>query len=175
MGDQASAQGGKAGAEVSVQWGDERLPPRFWDKVVPEPMSGCWLWVAYVSKNGYGKVGIGGKVYVAHVVAYERLVCHKDTGMDLDHLCRVRCCVNPAHLEQVTRLENARRGEGGKHNARKTHCAAGHPYDDGNTRHGVTPRGTPARWCRACGTYKAREARPERNGWSEIAGDCNGE
>lgn len=70
----------------------------------------------------------------AHVVSYEVTVGPKPAGSDLDHLCRVRCCVNPEHLEPVSRSENCRRGEtglaAGKKKKAKTHCPKGHSYED---------------------------------------------
>ena len=67
--------------------------------------SGCWLWTASI-RDGYGQIRDSGSVRGAHRVMFEQLVGEVDEGMDLDHLCRVRRCVNPDHLEPVTRLEN---------------------------------------------------------------------
>lgn len=88
-----------------------KLPDRFWNKVSPEPNSGCWLWFGSWDEKGYGRFGIGGrgKHKPAHRVSYEALVGAVAPGLELDHGCRVRCCVNPAHLEPVTHLENMRR------------------------------------------------------------------
>lgn len=119
---------------------------RFWSHV--DKTDGCWLWTASKSKGGYGKtmrLHPDGSVY-AHRVAYELLVGLVPKNMHLDHLCRVRHCVNPAHLEPVTPGENARRGETGKRNRIKTHCPQGHPYDEANTK--ITSKGT--RECRTC-------------------------
>lgn len=81
----------------------------------PIPMCGCWVWMGDMFPNGYGSVGIGswtGKPRdgLAHKVAYEMLVGPVPPGLELDHLCRVRCCINPAHLEPVTKSVNALRG-----------------------------------------------------------------
>lgn len=73
---------------------------------------GCWLWTGSISKEGYGRVRIGGldpKVELAHRATYELLVGPISAGLELDHLCRVRRCRNPAHLEPVTRRENLMR------------------------------------------------------------------
>ena len=93
--------------------------------------TGCWEWQRYVGPNGYG-VAMG--QVLAHRHMYERLVGPIPDGLVLDHLCRVRHCVNPAHLEAVTQRENLLRGEGvvGR-NYRKTHCVNGHAFDDDNT------------------------------------------
>lgn len=91
----------------------------------PEPNCGCWLWSGEINSSGYGRISqgnnhCGARVrYLAHRVSYE---LHKGAipkGMDLDHLCRVRLCVNPAHLEPVTRSENNRRGTLGKRKGAK--------------------------------------------------------
>lgn len=98
---------------------------RFWLHVDKRP-SGCWLWTGKTT-NGYGIVGIGGRngrLMRAHRVAYESMVGPIPKGLDLDHLCRVRNCVNPAHLEPVTRLENLRRSP--LTSVGQTHCVRGH-------------------------------------------------
>lgn len=98
---------------------------RFWLNV-DKTLSGCWLWTGKTS-NGYGVVGVGGRAgrtMKAHRAAYESLVGAIPVGMDLDHLCRVRNCVNPAHLEPVTRRENLKRSP--LTPAGKTHCPRGH-------------------------------------------------
>lgn len=129
---------------MTFAFGDPRLPKRFWDKVDPEPNSGCWLWKASLS-NGYGRYMIrpSKKSSRAYRVAYEVLVGPVPQGMELDHLCRVRCCCNPSHLEAVTHRENVLRGAGTSAEcARKTHCDNGHPLD------WVRPDGRRA--CRRC-------------------------
>jgi hypothetical protein len=106
---------------------------RFASKYVPEPNSGCWLWLASIRNkaHGYGQFHIGHrpdrkKVY-AHRFSYELHVGPIPESLTVDHLCRVRSCVNPRHLEPVTIGENLLRGETfqGK-NAAKTHCIRGH-------------------------------------------------
>lgn len=112
------------------------LPEFIQSKIHPTPESGCWIWTGWTSIDGYGRVFFVGKYHMAHRFVYElsRMSLIKP-GMALDHLCRVRCCVNPAHLEQVTLAENTMRGNGfGAVNARKTHCPLGHQLADGNLR-----------------------------------------
>ena len=88
---------------------EKRMDRLFWPKV--EVTGACWLWTASCSRNGYGQWNDGtGRMVTAHRQAYETLVGLVPVGLDLDHLCRVRQCVNPDHLEPVTRLENLRRG-----------------------------------------------------------------
>lgn len=72
--------------------------------------SGCWLWTKAVNKDGYGCISIGNKQRRAHRAAWEAWNGPIPEGMQLDHKCRVRHCVNPAHLEPVTNTENIRRG-----------------------------------------------------------------
>lgn len=90
------------------------LPSVLRTKIELDPVTGCWLWIAAL-RYGYGVVRYDGKARTAHRVIYALLV--GDPGPELDHLCRVRRCVNPAHLEPVDHLENVRRGDAGKHNA----------------------------------------------------------
>ncbi len=76
----------------------------FW---IGEPNSGCWLWAGFIHpKNGYGSYRMNGRTCGAHRASYELHVGPIPDGYDLDHLCRVRSCVNPSHLEPVTRREN---------------------------------------------------------------------
>ena len=106
---------------------------RFMNKVFPEPNSGCWLWDAYVSKNGYGRFGIGRTVYEAHRISYKLFKGEIPEGMCVDHMCRVRSCVNPSHLRLLTREENVRIQVNA--NSMKTVCKEGHNFTaDGNRR-----------------------------------------
>lgn len=120
------------------------LPDRFWDKVMPEPNSGCWLWTACVNSDGYGCFRINDKLVLAHRLSYQ---AHKESipdGLQIDHICRVRSCVNPFHLNVVTNKQNHYRSP--IQNINKTHCPKGHPYDEQNTyRH---PNGS--RVCKTC-------------------------
>lgn len=91
----------------------------------PEPTTGCWLWMGRREKKGYGSLHSNGTSYKAHRVSYELVKGPIPAGLEIDHLCRVRCCVNPDHLEAVTHRENIRRAVmPGK--APTTICPAGH-------------------------------------------------
>jgi HNH endonuclease len=137
-----------------IQFGDPRLPERFWSKVLPEPNTGCWLWIASLTKNGYGKFGLSGPGWkLAHRVAYEALIGPVPDGFELDHKCRVRPCVNPYDLEPVTSKENKRRSP---ISGPRTFCPLGHEYAGDNLR--VDPR-TGQRFCKACNTLAARKRR----------------
>ena len=76
----------------------------------PEPNSGCWLWTRAITSTGYGHTGQG----LAHRISYCAWKGHIPEAYDIDHLCRTKLCVNPDHLEAVTRSENLRRGQGFK-------------------------------------------------------------
>lgn len=136
---------------VAFQFGDVRLPQRFWDKARVDE-SGCWIWIACIEGHGYGRFRVGRKVPRAHQVIYEALVAPVPEGLCLDHLCRVRPCVNPAHLEVVTLRENTQRGNSGLPQRSRTHCPAGHPYDDENTY--LNAEGE--RNCKECNRARAR-------------------
>lgn len=124
--------------------------------VIPPDPNGCWAWVGCTA-NKYGRLyGPRPARYIlgAHRVSYE--VFHGKripVGMCIDHLCRNTRCVNPAHLEVVTMVENVLRGNGLSATAkRRNHCAKGHEYTPENTR--IT-RGR--RYCRECCRQFARK------------------
>jgi hypothetical protein len=132
------------------------IEERFWEKVDKSGgPDACWLWLAHKGNKGYGSFAVNGREPRAHRWAYERFVGPIPEGLLLDHLCRTPACVNPAHLEPVTNLENLRRGKSVRTmlNAQKTECLHGHPYTAENTY--VGPR-KPNRECRTCRSDKGR-------------------
>ena len=124
---------------------------RFMSKV-EKHRSGCWLWSGAVPAEGEGygwfSVREDGKAHSrrAHRVSYEHFTGPIPRGLTIDHLCKVRHCVNPAHLEAVSLAVNVMRGDGCcVRNAAKTHCSHGHPFDAENTTHRAGRR-----YCRTC-------------------------
>lgn len=127
---------------------------RFWAKV--NRADGCWEWTAAIGNDGYGRFFLNGRTVRSHRLAYELLRGAIPNGLQLDHLCRVRSCCNPDHLEPVSNRENTVRGRAGDtHNHLKTHCPARHPYDSENTY--VNPAGK--RICRTCLAESKRQWR----------------
>jgi hypothetical protein len=114
---------------------------RFWSKV-DRREGECWLWTAGLNQHGYGWFH-NSESQLAHRHAYELLRGPIPDGLVIDHLCRNRACVNPDHMEPVTRGENVRRGAKGR---LVTHCVNGHVYDEANTY----TRGNGTRSCRTC-------------------------
>ena len=126
----------------------------------PMDERGCILWPRAIGKDGYGRVAINGRILLAHRVAYEAARGPIPQGLQIDHLCRVRACVNPAHLEVVTSRVNSLRGVGpAAINALRTHCPRGHAYTPENTYW----RGR-SRACRACRHESNRSFRQSARG-----------
>lgn len=97
--------------------------------------NGCWIWQGGLTKNGYGTIGFDRKKFYVHRASYTAHVGEIPAGLDLDHLCRVRSCCNPEHLEPVTRSENLRRSPlVGRTGSSPTHCKRGHEFTPENTR-----------------------------------------
>lgn len=122
-----------------------------WKRNVRVQPTGCWLWTGPTTRNGYGvwSVGPGKSQRAAHRIGYEHFVGTIPDGLQLDHLCRTRNCVNPEHLEPVTASENTLRQDHAER--RVVACPKGHPYTDDNTI-----RRNGRRYCRECDRARKR-------------------
>lgn len=123
---------------------------RVWRWLTENAETGCWEWSGVLSADGYGRIRVDGKWLLIHRFMYERKVGPIPEGLQLDHLCRVRNCANPEHLEPVTCKENLARGDTFQaRNAQKTHCPRGHEYDMVNS--------AGSRECRTCRRRTGRD------------------
>lgn len=141
------------------------LMERFCEKVMPEPNSGCWLWMGTISdflggRPGYGRLKYKRKALLAHRVSYELFVGKIPAGLVIDHKCHTPLCVNPNHLEAVTHRENIKRSftRDGRElppltrdNLDKSHCPHGHPYSGENLYVDPSSGGRKCRTCRQRG------------------------
>ena len=128
---------------------EERLSK--WSMPVTE--SGCLLWIGALDNDGYGRVFYKGKSRKAHRVAYEVYRGTMPSGLEPDHTCRVRSCINWLHLEPVTHRENMQRSpvKFVPKNEKRTHCVHGHSLDQCR----VDSRGK--RVCRTCANDRSRK------------------
>ena len=129
---------------------------RLHDRIEIVTESGCWIWLGFVAKKGYGQIGVGDKIDLVHRVSYRYYNGEIPDGLVVDHLCDVRCCVNPAHLEAVTNGENIartyRRGIKTHWGKLLTHCKRGHEFTKENLL--ASKRGR--RICRTCSRLRKR-------------------
>ena len=142
--------------------------------VLSPDTDGCWGWAGGHTKSGYGVTSFthaGRKRIYAHCYSYDRFVGEQPKGMDIDHLCRNRGCVNPAHLELVTRSENLRRGVGvGKSKLNNKCCPQGHPYSGGNLYIAPSTGGRVCLTCNRAHTKRYREAAKEERRSNQCSG-----
>lgn len=143
----------------------DELPPGMASKVSREVRQQivpgeCWIWTAACNPKGYGiymSLKPKGFSQLAHRCSYQLLVGEIPPGLHMDHLCRVRPCINPAHLEPVTPRENALRGDRGQ----AMRCKKGHPLVEPNVIirkiHTHNRPGYPTRRCRVCQSDAERE------------------
>lgn len=129
------------------------LPERVESRILRDAPGDCWIWTGAVDTDGYGRYSKD----PAHRLVYVSAVGPIPDGLQIDHLCRVRPCVNPAHLEPVTAAENnRRRDEALGLGVYATHCKNGHEFTPENTRRRVRAGGQEERVCRACIAVRQR-------------------
>lgn len=143
-----------------MDYGDARLPDRFWAKVYPEPNTGCWLWGNATDGCGYGMMARPHYVTGARMDRAHRLtlsLVEPVGGKVAMHSCDTPACVNPEHLTWGSRKDNnADRDQKGRHASRRvTHCPQGHEYSDVNTR----IKGGKYRVCKSCAREYASRKR----------------
>lgn len=115
----------------------------------------CWRWIGAHRRGGYGQIQVQGVTKSVHRIAYELWKSPIPEGLEIDHLCRVRDCINPDHLELVDHRENLRRMF-----ATITHCPQGHEYVGSN----IKIRRDGQRRCRTCiNDYKRRWYKAKRD------------
>jgi hypothetical protein len=159
------------------------LEERIWPKVnkngkiMPNMDSACWEWIGSKMSSGYGQIIIKEnnkwRPRPAHVIVYEIMVGSIPKGLEPDHLCRNRACVNPSHIEPITHKKNVMRGTSPVvDQVKRTHCPKGHPYDEENT---LRRRGK--RECYKCGAirtlaYKSRMTPEELKTFNQHQNEC---
>jgi hypothetical protein len=145
---------------------------RFWAKVCPEPNSGCWIWMGGLGGGDYGAFYLDGRNVTAHRLSYEMHKGKIADGLVLDHLCRIRCCVNPDHLEAVTQKDNVGRGilaetQRATRNS-LTHCKHGHFFSEENSLFDSRGR----RRCRVCSLRWSATFRKSVRGNPDALAKC---
>lgn len=141
---------------------DPNYRAKVWGRIIANVAptnAGCWEWMKFKNEDGYGAVSVKRRMVTVHQVALAISIGGAwPPPLEVDHLCRNRSCCNPDHLEVVTSGENSRRGKApevtGERQRNKTHCPAGHPYDEKNTYR--NPR-TGYRLCRPCRARRERD------------------
>lgn len=138
---------------------------RLISKIEIDPSTRCWKWTGCICKDGYGQIKMIPNMRRAHRVSYEVFVGPIPEGLQIDHLCRCRSCINPEHLEPVTPKENIRRSPiaPASLNAMMTHCTNGHKFTQENLVPGIKQRR-----CKICSNEQAklnqRKYRREKRG-----------
>ena len=113
---------------------NETRERNFLARTEPEPNSGCWIWIGSRGPDGYGRMMVHGRITIVSRWAYQHFIGPLGPGLEADHKCRLRSCVNPQHLEAVTHRTNCLRSMNrAAINAAKKCCKRGHPFTPENT------------------------------------------
>lgn len=138
-----------------------RLRQKIEDRSMPEPNSGCTLWLAGSNGADYGTVQIEKRVFLAHRASYELVRGPIPRGLVLDHKCRVTFCINPDHLEPMSVLQNSMRSP--YYTGRKMYCPSGHPYAGRNLILRTRADRSITRACRECVRIKKAQKKKSRH------------
>ena len=135
------------------------MKKRFEKHFIPEPNSGCWLWIGGILGSGYGSFSINDKTVLAHRVSFEIYKQEIPKGLCVLHKCDVPCCVNPNHLFVGTLKENSQDKVKKKRcwQSNKTHCSKGHQFSKENTSYYRQKDGYIFRRCSECNRINARK------------------
>ena len=154
----------------------EMIPEAVVARIAFCPNPGCWLWYGARNRDGYGSLRLEQRTISAHVYVRGLLVGSTTDGLELHHTCETKCCVNPEHLEEVSRSEHRKRHPellrkaqevAWAVNRSKTHCKQGHPYSGYNL---IIRKDRPGyRDCRACG-LEAQRKRQRRLAAQKVGG-----
>lgn len=128
------------------------LPDRVHANILPEPISGCWLWLGNITAAGYGQISVDRKREYSHRALYREFKGEIPQGLEIDHLCRVKLCCNPQHLEAVTGQVNCQRAQ------KKDACKWGHPYAIHGALYKRKNRPGPKLSCLACNRIRMNAA-----------------
>ena len=143
----------KDGTPVTLEW--------MRSVSIPEPNSGCWLWELFCTCDGYGRVHVTrGTCNLAHRVSYELAKGVIPDSFEVDHLCRVRCCINPDHLEAVPPAINYKRSSLGDLYSPPVQCQKGHAFNSNNPP--IIKPGSRSHNCRICRAAIVKK-------WNDIA------
>lgn len=135
------------------------LPKRIGSRVLVCPETGCWIWQGYCQKDGYGQVGLGGKVVHVHRLMYVLCVGDLKRRHHVHHKCENPPCCNPNHLEQLPPKDHAKTMDltnNGRDHREKTSCPQGHPYAESNL--GRYKNGRYCKACRRAGRLRRKKA-----------------
>lgn len=152
---------GAASRELKINAEREKRFQSFVDKTPGQgPNGDCWIWRGLIDPKGYARFKVRHRYVTAHRKMFLDVRGVIPDGLVCDHLCRVRHCVNPYHIELVTGIINTKRGDSGKWQQSKTHCPRGHEYSEENTYRYRTSRS--CRKCRKISEMKSKAKRKER-------------